>query len=212
MNLITTISSAQEFLRTFAQERAWTDFPNVDKIDHLQEELGEIFSLFQGYESTEEILTAKKEELTDGIGDFYFGMCRLSNQLQVYLQEAFETVANKEYGSLQYNSTIRSSQQYIRAHDIAVIGGIERVLLRNFGLVHTSLSELSKPMRYQEREHREAIVAEKHAEYVANIGTLYVNTCRLANTLNIDVQDAFNIVCERIVRKYKPGMSECKPS
>lgn len=209
MEEITTISSAQEFLRTFVVERNWLDFPNIDKIDHLQEELGEILSPFQGNDSIEDVLK-RKDEIVDGVGDLYFALCRLSNQLGVNLEEAFETAAKTEYGSLQYDRTIRSSQQYVKQHDIPTLECLERVLLRNFVLVHNSLSQLSKPIRYQEQEQREAIVHEKHIEYVEAMGMLYINVCRLENSLNIDVQDAFNVVCERIVKKYPPGMTECK--
>ena len=76
MEEITTISSAQEFLRTFVVERNWLDFPNIDKIDHLQEELGEILSPFQGNDSIEDVLK-RKDEIVDGVGDLYFALCRL---------------------------------------------------------------------------------------------------------------------------------------
>lgn len=91
---IKTIKEAQELVRSFAQRNDWKDVPNIDKFDHLHEELIEM-SQHLRYKSEKErikIIQEKKEEFKDGIGDLFFGLCRLSNQLDVDIEEAFNMV------------------------------------------------------------------------------------------------------------------------
>ena len=91
---ITTMKGAQELVRGFAERNKWKDFPNVDKFDLLHEELIEM-SQHLRYKSEEEriqIIKDKKEIFVDGIGDLFFGMCRLANQLNVDIEEAFNMV------------------------------------------------------------------------------------------------------------------------
>ncbi len=94
---ITTMKSAQELVRFFAQRNNWKDVPNVDKFDHLHEELIEM-SQHLRYKSEEErikFVAENKEIFKDGIGDLFFGMCRLANQLDVDIEEAFNMVQEK---------------------------------------------------------------------------------------------------------------------
>ena len=91
---ITTMKGAQELVKNFAQRNNWKDFPNVDKFDHLHEELIEM-SQHLRYKSEEErikFVAENKEIFKDGIGDLFFGMCRLANQLDVDIEEAFNMV------------------------------------------------------------------------------------------------------------------------
>jgi len=37
-----TIKEFQKIVKEFAERNSWKDFPNIDKIDHLHEELVEI--------------------------------------------------------------------------------------------------------------------------------------------------------------------------
>lgn len=91
---ITTISGAQRLVRKFAENNNWKDTPNIDKFDHLHEELIEMSRLLR-YKSEEERVAAlqeHKDEFIDGIGDLFFGLCRLANQLDVDIEEAFDLV------------------------------------------------------------------------------------------------------------------------
>ncbi len=91
---ITTIKEAQELVKFFASRNGWKDTPTVDKFDHLHEELIEM-SQHLRYKSEEErkkVIEEKKEVFVDGIGDLFFGTCRLANQLGVDIEEAFNIV------------------------------------------------------------------------------------------------------------------------
>lgn len=94
---ITKIKDAQKLLKFFAERNKWKDIPNVDKFDHLHEELIEM-SQHLRYKSEEErkkFVKENKHIFVDGIGDMFFGLCRLANQLEVDIEEAFNLV-NKE--------------------------------------------------------------------------------------------------------------------
>jgi NTP pyrophosphatase (non-canonical NTP hydrolase) len=91
---ITTMKDAQILLRQFAKRNNWKDVPNVDKFDHLHEELIEM-SQHLRYKSEEErikFVEENKEIFVDGIGDLFFATCRLANQLGVDIEEAFNMV------------------------------------------------------------------------------------------------------------------------
>lgn len=87
----------QGVVREFAQRLGWRDDPDIDKFDHLHEELIEMSRLLR-YQSPEEMqrtVAAKRDEFVDGIGDLYFGLCRLSNQLGVDVEDAFDIVRDR---------------------------------------------------------------------------------------------------------------------
>jgi NTP pyrophosphatase (non-canonical NTP hydrolase) len=91
---IKTIKDAQGLVSKFARNNGWEDKPNVDKFDHLHEELIEM-SKHLRYLSEEErakVILEKKEVFIDGVGDLYFGLCRLANQLGVDMEQAFNQV------------------------------------------------------------------------------------------------------------------------
>jgi len=91
---IITIKEAQALVRGFAERNNWKDIPNIDKFDHLHEELIEM-SQYLRYKSEEErikFVQEKKEIFVDGIGDLFFGLCRLANQLNVDVEDAFNLV------------------------------------------------------------------------------------------------------------------------
>ena len=91
---ITTMKAAQKLLKFFAERNNWKDIPNVDKFDHLHEELIEM-SQHLRYKSEEErkkFVEENKEIFVDGIGDLFFGTCRLANQLGVDIEDAFNLV------------------------------------------------------------------------------------------------------------------------
>lgn len=102
---ITTMKEAQELTQAFAQRNNWKDEPNVDKFDHLHEELIEM-SQHLRYKSPEErqkFVDENKDIFIDGIGDLFFGTCRLANQLGVDVEEAFNLV--KKEILAKYNHT-----------------------------------------------------------------------------------------------------------
>ena len=91
---IKTIKGAQKLVKDFARRNNWPDLPNVDKFDHLHEELIEM-SQHLRYKTQEERIACIKKSKTvfkDGIGDLFFGTCRLANQLGVDIEEAFNMV------------------------------------------------------------------------------------------------------------------------
>jgi NTP pyrophosphatase (non-canonical NTP hydrolase) len=93
-NNIKTIKEAQLLVKDFATRNNWKDIPNIDKFDHLHEELIEM-SQHLRYKSEEErikFVQEQKEIFVDGIGDLFFGLCRLANQLNVDVEEAFNLV------------------------------------------------------------------------------------------------------------------------
>lgn len=103
---ITTIKEAQSLVKAFSERNGWKDAPNIDKFDHLHEELLEM-SQHLRYKSEEErieTIKEKKEIFIDGVGDLFFGLCRLANQLNVDIAEAFNLV--KKEILEKYNKSI----------------------------------------------------------------------------------------------------------
>ncbi len=91
---VKTLVEAQRFVKEFAERNGWKDSPNIDKFDHLHEELIEM-SQHLRYKPEEErvaFVREHKELFLDGVGDLLFGLCRLANQLNVDLAEAFNLV------------------------------------------------------------------------------------------------------------------------
>lgn len=94
---ITEIKEAQDFVKAFAKRNNWKDIPNIDKFDHLHEELIEM-SQHLRYKSEKErikFIKENKEIFKDGIGDLFFALCRLSNQLDVDIEESFNLVKDE---------------------------------------------------------------------------------------------------------------------
>lgn len=91
MKKVTTIKNAQKLVKTFAKRNGWKDVPNIDKFDHLHEELIEMSQhLRYKTEREREVYVKKnKDVFVDGVGDMFFGLCRLANQLDVDLGDAF---------------------------------------------------------------------------------------------------------------------------
>jgi len=94
MSSITSIKDAQKLVKNFAERNNWKDLPNIDKMDHLHEELIEMSKHLRYKSESERIAYVKehKEIFVDGIGDLFFGLCRLANQLDVDVEEAFNAV------------------------------------------------------------------------------------------------------------------------
>ncbi len=94
---ITGMKEAQQLVKIFSERNNWKDVPNVDKFDHLHEELIEM-SQHLRYKSEEErikFVEENKDIFIDGVGDLFFGLCRLANQLNVDIEEAFNLVGKE---------------------------------------------------------------------------------------------------------------------
>ena len=94
---IKTIKDAQRLVKDFAKRNRWKDNPNVDKFDHLHEELIEMSQYLRYKSESERIKFVKgnKNIFVDGIGDLFFGLCRLANQLGVDVEAAFNQVKDE---------------------------------------------------------------------------------------------------------------------
>lgn len=94
---ISKIVDAQKFVRDFAIMNKWSDRPNIDKFDHLHEELIEMSKHLRYKDSAEmeEYIKENKDEFEDGIGDLFFALCRLSNQLGIDIEKSFNLVSTR---------------------------------------------------------------------------------------------------------------------
>ena len=91
------MKEAQALVKAFVKRNQWKDVPNIDKFDHLHEELIEM-SQYLRYKSGKERIRFVKERrdiFVDGIGDLFFGLCRLANQLGVDIEDAFDSVKDE---------------------------------------------------------------------------------------------------------------------
>lgn len=103
---IITMKDAQKLVKYFSERNNWEDVPNVDKFDHLHEELIEM-SQHLRYKSKEErkkFVEENKDIFVDGIGDLFFALCRLSNQLNVDIEKAFNIVQKEILGKYDHKN------------------------------------------------------------------------------------------------------------
>ena len=102
---ITTMKDAQSLVKAFAERNGWKDIPNIDKFDHLHEELIEMSQhlRYKSEEERQQYVQEHKGIFIDGIGDLFFGTCRLANQLGVDIEEAFNLVQKEILA--KYNHT-----------------------------------------------------------------------------------------------------------
>lgn len=94
-----TVKECQKIVREFAERNGWKDFPNIDKIDHLHEELVEISQHIR-YKPKDEIgkfVDENRVLFEEEIGDLFFGTFRLANQFGVDLDRAFEITRKKAF-------------------------------------------------------------------------------------------------------------------
>ena len=118
MEKIKMLKEAQQLVKKFAEERRWKDSPNIDKFDHLHEELISM-SQHLRYKSEDEMkkfISENKDIFVDGIGDTLFGLCRLANQLDVDIEEAFNLVKErifKKYNEKKPETNIVNSDRRI---------------------------------------------------------------------------------------------------
>lgn len=94
-----TLKEAQKVVKSFAEKNQWKDVPNIDKFDHLHEELIEM-SRHLRYKSEVERIKFVEENrnmFTSEMGDLLFGLCRLANQLGVDLEDGFMQTQEKVF-------------------------------------------------------------------------------------------------------------------
>lgn len=97
MSKIKTLKEAQKFVKDFAKKNGWRDFPNIDKFDHVHEELIEMSRTLR-YKSEEEMvdfIKNNKDVFEDGIGDTLFALTRLSNQLGIDMEKSLNLVTER---------------------------------------------------------------------------------------------------------------------
>jgi hypothetical protein len=58
MSKIKTLKEAQKFVKDFAKKNGWRNFPNIDKFDHVHEELIEMSRTLR-YKSEKEMVEHK---------------------------------------------------------------------------------------------------------------------------------------------------------
>lgn len=91
------IKEAQKTAKRFSKRNGWKDIPDIDKFDHLHEELIEMSQYLRYKDEVERVEFVKKNKkiFVDGIGDLFFGTCRLANQLGVDIEDAFQMVSEE---------------------------------------------------------------------------------------------------------------------
>lgn len=94
-----SIKSAQKSVKDFAKRNRWKDVPSIDKFDHLHEELIEMSQHLRYKNEKERINFVKENKMifNDGIGDLFFGICRLANQLGIDVEESFSMVKRSNF-------------------------------------------------------------------------------------------------------------------
>ena len=107
------ISEAQKLVRKFAKKNSWKDEPNIDKFDHVHEELIEMsqYLRYKSVKERKEAVRGNREVFEDGIGDVLFSVLRLSNQLGIDAEKAFNKSARiitKKYSKTGKESKIVS--------------------------------------------------------------------------------------------------------
>ena len=81
-----------------------------------------------------------------------------------------------------------------------------------FDHVHEELIEMSKHLRYKSKNEMTNYIQKNKDIFEDGMGDLLFVICRLSNQLGIDLTKSFNLVSNRIVKKYKGKQSEAKPS
>lgn len=113
---IQKIRDAQKLVKDFARKNNWKDVPNIDKFDHIHEELIEMSQYLRYKTEKQRIKEIKvnKQIFADGIGDLFFAICRLANQLNVDIEIAFNMVSKeifKKYNNKNKEINISSKRK-----------------------------------------------------------------------------------------------------
>lgn len=116
MAKIQRIKDAQKLVKDFAKKNNWKDVPNIDKFDHIHEELIEM-SQYLRYKTEKQRIKEigiNKQVFVDGVGDLFFALCRLANQLNVDIESAFNMVSAeifKKYDNKNKEINISSARK-----------------------------------------------------------------------------------------------------
>ena len=115
---VKTIIEAQNVVKEFALRNGWEDFPNIDKFDHIHEELVGMSQhlRYKSREDMESYIKENKEVFVDGVGDTLFALCRLANQLGVDMEEAFNIVKTRIFA--KYDNSEKESNKLNADHSI----------------------------------------------------------------------------------------------
>lgn len=97
MKKISKIKEAQGFVKDFALRNNWKDEPTIDKFDHLHEELIEMSKIlrYKNLKERNKAIKDHKDDFEDGIGDLFFALLRLANQLDVDVEKSFDLVKSR---------------------------------------------------------------------------------------------------------------------
>jgi NTP pyrophosphatase (non-canonical NTP hydrolase) len=61
---------------------------------------------------------------------------------------------------------------------------------------------MSQYLRYKSEKERKKCIEENKEVFKDGVGDLFFGTCRLANQLGVDIEEAFNMVQKEILSKY----------
>ncbi len=94
---ITTFNGAQEKVKEFAERNGWVDEPNIDKFEHVHQEVSEIARLFlyKTPEQMKQLRVEKSDEVESEFGDLLFVITRLANQFDLDMQKCFDKAHKK---------------------------------------------------------------------------------------------------------------------
>ena len=104
---ITTFKEAQAKVKEFAERNGWVDEPNIDKFEHVHQEISEIARLFL-YKTPEQmklIRSEKSEEVESEFGDLLFVITRLANQFDIDMQTCFNKAHKKIFAKYEEKRT-----------------------------------------------------------------------------------------------------------
>lgn len=94
---ITRFKDAQKKVKEFAERNNWVDEPNIDKFEHVHQEVSEMARLFL-YKTPEQMRQIRKEksdEVESEFGDLLFVITRLANQFDLDMEECFNKAHQK---------------------------------------------------------------------------------------------------------------------
>jgi NTP pyrophosphatase (non-canonical NTP hydrolase) len=76
--------------------------------------------------------------------------------------------------------------------------------------LHEELIEMSKQLRYKSEKEMVEHIKNNIDHFEDGIGDMFFGLCRLANQLGIDIERSFDLVKDRIVKKYAGKKTEDK--
>ena len=114
---------AQEKIMEFDKARGWGSHWNLKDLSlNITEEVGEFWNLIKwvDIEKQKEIISQKKEEVSDFIGDTLFLILKIANQTQVDADKALENTLN------EYEKRMPSEKMKEVGHANKLAGGVDK--------------------------------------------------------------------------------------